>query len=146
VGKHQRRSRTGRAAATHTRPGGDGGCGRRDRLRKQWRQILEERTRRWMSEAPARCWLLGGARPEGAPTGVPLPRRCRPSLGTSDDDGLPYATSGGRSTTLFLCYFVYIFIFMPTSIGFYDTLSVYGSPFIFCMFMIFLFTFYVNVC
>jgi hypothetical protein len=45
---------------------------------------------------------------------------------------------------LVLCYFVYIF--MPTSICFYDTLSVHGSSSIFCMFMIFLFTFYVNIC
>jgi hypothetical protein len=29
---------------------------------------------------------------------------------------------------------------------FYDTFSVHGSPSLFCMFMIFLFTFYVNVC
>jgi hypothetical protein len=43
-----------------------------------------------------------------------------------------------------LCFFVYIF--MPTSIGFYDTLSVHGYPSIVCMFIIFLFTFYVNIC
>jgi hypothetical protein len=42
-----------------------------------------------------------------------------------------------------LCDFVNIF--MPTSIGFYDTLSVHGSTSMFCMFMIFLFTFYINV-
>jgi hypothetical protein len=51
---------------------------------------------------------------------------------------------GGRSMALFLMYFVYIF--MSMSIGFYDTLSVHGSYSIFCMFMIFLLTFYVNVC
>jgi hypothetical protein len=34
-----------------------------------------------------------------------------------------------------------IYIYMPTSIGFYDTLSVHGSPSIYWMVMIFLFTF-----
>jgi hypothetical protein len=85
-----------------------------------------------------------GVRPGVAHAGVPPPamtsafprreRRRRTSLGAS----------GGGSTTMFLCDFVYIF--MPTSLGFYDTLSVHSSPSIFCIFMIFLLTFYVNIC
>ena len=43
-------------------------------------------------------------------------------------------------------FMLFLYIFIPTSIRFYDTLSVHGSPSIFCMFMIFLFTFYVNFC
>jgi hypothetical protein len=53
------------------------------------------------SEACTRCHLLRGAHPKVASADVPLPRRCRPSLGSSNDDGLPYATSGGGSTALF---------------------------------------------
>jgi hypothetical protein len=51
----------------------------------------------------------------------------------------------GRHTIvyIFLCYFVYIF--MPTSIGFYDTLSVHSYPSSYYSFMIFLLTFYANV-
>jgi hypothetical protein len=56
--KHQQRSQTERAAATHPRPGGDGGCARRGRLRQQRRRIPEGR-------------LLGGARPGVAPAGGP---------------------------------------------------------------------------
>jgi hypothetical protein len=98
-----------------------------------------EGVRRRILEARARRRLLGGVGPGVAHASVPPPvttsafprheRRRQTSLGAS----------GGGSTTIFLCYFVYIF--MPTSIGFYDMLSVYGSPSIFCMFMIFLFTF-----
>jgi hypothetical protein len=49
----------------------------------------------------------------------------------------------GRHTIayLFLSYFVYIY--MSTSICFYDRLSVNDSPSIYCMFMIFLFRFYI---
>jgi hypothetical protein len=68
--------------------------------------------------------------------------RWRPTTG--DDTRPSLGASVGRSTVLFLCDFVYIF--MSTSIGFYDTLSAHGSTSIFCMFLIFLFTFYVNVC
>jgi hypothetical protein len=110
----------------------------------QWRQILEKRTQRWIPEARAWCQLLGGARPGVAAASVPPPattptfprreRRRRTSLGGER----------WQLTTLFLCYFVYIF--MPTSIGFYDTLLIHGSTSIFCMFMIFVFTFYVNIC
>jgi hypothetical protein len=95
-------------------------------------------------EACTRHRFLEGAHSGVEHAGIPPPsttpafhrreRRRRTSLGAS----------GGGSVTLFLCYFVYIF--MPTSIGFYYTLSVHGSPSIFCMFMIFLFTFYVYLC
>jgi hypothetical protein len=98
-----------------------------------WRRIPEARARRQ---------ILGDVRPGVAHTGIPPPamtpafprreRRRRTSLGAS----------GGGSTVLFLCYFIYIFL--STSIDFYDTLSVHGSPSIFCMFMIFLLSFYVN--
>jgi hypothetical protein len=40
----------------------------------------------------------------------------------------------------------FVYIFMPTTIGFYNTLSVHDSPSIFCMFLVFIFIFYVNVC
>jgi hypothetical protein len=106
------------------------------------RRIWEARMWRRIPEAHAQHWLLGDARPRVAHASIPPPattpafprreRRRRTSLGAS----------GGGSTALFLCYFIYIF--MPTSIDFYDTLSVHGSPSIFCMFMIFLLTFYVN--
>jgi hypothetical protein len=68
--------------------------------------------------------------------------RWRPTVG--DDERPSVGASGGGLMALFLYDFVYIF--MPTLIGFYDTLSVHDSPSIFCMFLIFLFTFYVNGC
>jgi hypothetical protein len=76
AGKHRRCSRTGRAAAAHPRPGGDGGCVRRDRFQQQQRQILEEHTRRRIPEARAVEW-----RPLASPS--------------RDDVNLPYA----RATT-----------------------------------------------
>jgi hypothetical protein len=78
------------------------------------------------------------------PAAVDLGARARWRPTAGDDTRPSLGASGGRSTTLFLCDFVYIF--MPTPIGFYYTLSVYGSLSIFYMFLIFLFTFYVNVC
>jgi hypothetical protein len=64
--------------------------------------------------------ILRGTRSRVAHAGVPplatmpvFPRRER-RRPTS------LSASGGGSTTLFLCYFVYIF--MPKSIDFYDTL------------------------
>jgi hypothetical protein len=55
AGKH-RRSRTGPATVAHPRPGGDGGCTRRGRLRQQRRWILEERTRQRIPEPRAVEW------------------------------------------------------------------------------------------
>jgi hypothetical protein len=71
---------------------------------------------------------------EGRPLASHLRRRPWPSLGAS----------GIGSTAL--CLFDFVYIFITTSIDFYDTLSAHSSPSIFCMFMTFLFTFYVNVC
>jgi hypothetical protein len=64
----------------------------------------------------------------------------RPTAG--DDAQASLGVSGGGSTTLFLCDFVYIYANVNS---FYDTLLVHGSPSIFCMFLIFRFTFYINV-
>jgi hypothetical protein len=84
-------------------------------------------------------------RARGSGSGRHAPRSGASWRPTAGDDARPsLGSSGGGSTTLFLCDFVYIF--MPKSKSFYDTLSVHGSPSIFCMFLIFLFTFYVNFC
>jgi hypothetical protein len=99
--------------------------------------VADPRDARMMS-APRRHAPRNGACWRPPPATMPaFPRRERRRWTSLGDERW-------RIDDLFLCYFVYIF--MPTSIGFYDTLSVYGFPFIFCMFMIFLFTFYVNVC
>jgi hypothetical protein len=88
--------------------------------------------------APRRRVLRSGARwrpPPVMTSAFPRrERRRRTSLG------------GERSRIDGPIFMLFVYIFMPTSIGFYDTLSVHGSPSIFCMFMIFLFIFYVNVC
>jgi hypothetical protein len=75
---------------------------------------------------------LGGALPGVAPLASHGRRRCT---------AFPRRERWWIDDPVFMRY-----IFTPTSIGFYDTLSVHNSPSIFFMFMIFIFTFYVNVC
>jgi hypothetical protein len=124
AGKRRWCSRSGRAAMAHPRPGGDGGCVRRGRLR-QWR---------WWPSASVVATDLGGAHAAADPRGAhatSAPRRRTPQSGarwcptSRDDADLPevrattwtsLGASSGGSKSLFLCYFVYIF--MPTSIVF----------------------------
>jgi hypothetical protein len=89
VGKHRRRSRTGRPTVAHPRPDGDDGCARRGRLWQQRQRILKEHTWQRIPEARARRRFLRGTRLGVALAGVPLPRWRWPSLGASDDDRLP---------------------------------------------------------
>jgi hypothetical protein len=53
---------------------------------------------------------------------------------------------GGSSSDNLIFMLLCTRILMSASIGFYDTLLVHGFPSGYCMFIIFLFTFYVNVC
>ena len=124
AGKRRRCSRSGRAAMAHPRPSGDGGCVRRDRL-WQWR---------WWPSASVAATDLGGAHAAADPRGAhatSAPRRRTPQSGarwcpTARDDAdllkarattwTSLCASSGGSMSLFLCYFVYIF--MPTSIVF----------------------------
>jgi hypothetical protein len=134
-GKHRRRSWTRRAAAAHHRPSGDDGCTRRGRLRQQRRWILEERTR---------CWILGGVHTMSSPqrrapqSGVrwrPPPATMPAFLRLEQRRRTSLCDKRWRIDGPVLSYFIYIF--MPTSIGFYDTLWVHGSPSIFFMFWYF---------
>jgi hypothetical protein len=72
-----------------------------------------------------------------------LPRRRRPSQGVSDDVDFPRREQWRIDVAIFMLFCIHIYANINS---FYDTLSVHGSPSIFCLFMIFLFRFYVIVC
>jgi hypothetical protein len=128
----------------HPRPGGDSGCARHDRLRQQRRRILEERTRcrllrgtRTMS-APRRRAPRSGARWRSPPAMTPtFPRR---------EQRRRTSLCGKRWRIDDLVFMLFCIRIYTNVNSFYDTLSIHGSHSIFCMFMIFLFIFYVNVC
>jgi hypothetical protein len=95
---------------------------------------------------------LGGAPAEaglGVARATSAPRRHAPRSGAR---WRPREADDTRASLDFVYIFMptflydFVYIFMLTSIDFYDTLSVHGSPSIFCMFLLFLFIFYVNVC
>jgi hypothetical protein len=100
AGKHRRCSGIGRATTTHPRPRGDGGCARRGRLQQRRRRILEERTRRRIPEARAEEWRALWS---------PHPRRHRPSLDASDDDGFPKRRAvADRQTCFYAILYTYL--------------------------------------
>jgi hypothetical protein len=146
AGKRRRCSRSGRAAVAHPRPGGDGVCMRGGRLR-QWR---------WWPWGSIAATDLGGAHAAADPrdadaTSAPrrrtlvshLPRWRRPSRGASDDVDFPRREQWWIDIPIFMLFCIHIYANIN---NFYDTLSIHGSPSTFCLFMIFLFGFYVNVC